>query len=244
MKKIILFSFLLALFSCSAVKPTLNYSLACTNCSSERIEFWNQWLAVCAPGNTATSTKADWSHTTFRTIGVSYESFQKEDSLDYIAMKKLYPNDSLANKFLPDVIVTGSNYPDKVVINKGDYLTRIVKIGANISSYSVYYMTPKELERLKKKPSRIEQELGLPLTSNSDAYLVYRIHALDDNVVFQSQVAPTLQYSTPGKAVYWTRGGAIQTLIINNPDTTLWKKDSIPSDTLSFKTLPNINQIR
>lgn len=68
------------------------------------------------------------------------------------------------------------------------------------------------------------------------------MHALDDNVVFQSLVAPTVQYEAPGEAVYWTSGGATQTLVINNGNASLWAKDSIPSDTLKINMLPDINQ--
>ena len=234
---------LVLLSSCVTVKPTSTSSSDCTNCALERVEFWNRWLDACAPGNNAASTKADWSQTTFRTVGVTYEGFKTEDSLDYVAMTALYSSEELAKKYLPSIILSGSDYPDKATINEGEYLTKLVKVGANISGFSVYYITPKELKRLKAKPDRIEQELGLPLTSNAGVYLVYRMYAIDDNVVFQSHVAPTVQYNKPEKAVYWTSGGATQTLVIDNGNTARWTKETIPSDTLRIQTLPNINQI-
>lgn len=228
-------------FSCASKKPLLISALACTNCPSERDEFWNRWLDACAPGNDASSINPDWDRTIFRTVGVTYEEFKTKDSLDYMAMLNLYDSKDIAKKYLPNVIRTGSNFPDKAMVNKGDYLIKLVKIGADIAGYSPYYITPRELARLKKEPSRIEQELGLPLTSNAGIYLVYRIYALEDNVVFQSQVAPTVQYASPSKAVYWTQGGAIQTLVIDNGNTALWTKDTTPSDTLKIQTLPDIN---
>lgn len=242
MKNISIIISLAFFFSCAPIKPSLTSSSECTNCTLERVEFWNRWLDVCAPGNDASSTSADWSSTTFRTVGVTYEGFKTEDSLDYVAMVDLYASEELAKKYLPSVILSGSDYPDKALITKGMYLTKLVKIGADISGFSIYYITPKELERLKMKPSRIEQELGLPLTSNAGVYLVYKMHALDDNVVFQSDVAPTVQYTSPSEAVYWTSGGATQTLVLNNGNTNLWVKDTIPSDTLKIQMLPNINQ--
>ena len=242
MKNISIIICLAFLFSCASIKPSLTSSSECTNCPLERVEFWNRWLDVCAPGNDASSTSADWSRTTFRTVGVTYEGFKTEDSLDYVAMVELYASEELAEKYLPSVICSGSDYPDKAVVAKGEYLTKLVKIGADISGFSVYYITPKELERLKMKPSRIEQELGLPLTSNAGVYLVYRMYALDDNLVFQSYVAPTVQYTSPSEAVYWTSGGATQTLVLDNSNTVLWAKDSIPLDTLKIRTLPDINQ--
>jgi hypothetical protein len=240
---ILIFAALSFLFSCQAVKTTVANPYSCTNCAAERIDFWNGWLNACAPGNNASSTNADWSHTTFRTVGVTYEDFQKEDSLDYVAMVNLYDSPELAEKYLPGVILSGSDYPDAATIKKGDYLTKIVKVGATISGFSVYYITPEELKRLKMKPSRLEQELGLPLTSNAGTYLVYRMYALDDNTVFQSHVAPTVQYAAPEKTVYWTCGGAVQTLVLDNGNTTRWAKDETPSDTLKIQTLPNINQV-
>ncbi|MFT5971120.1 MAG: hypothetical protein ACI8ZO_001638 [Flavobacteriales bacterium] len=242
MKNISIIIGLAFLFSCASIKPPSTSTSECTNCPLERVEFWNRWLAVCAPGNDASSTSADRPRTFFRTVGVKYEGFKAKDSLDYVAMVDLYPSEKQAQEYLPNVIRSGSDYPNKAVVTKGEYLTKIVKIGNDISGYSVYYITPEELERLKMKPSRIEQELGLPLTSNAGVYLVYRMYALNDNVVFQSNVAPTVQYSSPSKAVYWTSGGAMQTLVLNNSNTTLWAKDSIALDTLKIQTLPDINQ--
>lgn len=243
MKNVIIIS-LFFLSGCASLKTSLKKSHNCPDFRSERLEFWNGWLDACAPGNYASSTNADWSETTFRTVGVTYEGFKVEDSLDYHAMVALYDSVALAEKYLPSIILSGSDYPDKALIKKGEYLTKLVKIGANISGYSVYYITPQELARLKRTPSRIEQALGLPLTSNAGAYLIYRMYASDDNVVYQSHVAPTIQYNSPREAVYWTSGGATQTLVINHRDTTLWLKDRIPSDTLKVSSLPDINQLQ
>ncbi|MEM6723200.1 MAG: hypothetical protein AAF598_04125 [Bacteroidota bacterium] len=238
---LIILCFLL-LSNCGSVKSSLTSASVCTDCPTERDKFWNQWLMACAPGNVASSTRSDWSNTTFRTVGVTYEGFQAEDSLDHVAMVNLYTSEDLAQRFLPGVIRSGSDYPDPIVIKKGDYLSKLVKIGADISGFSVYYITPKELKRLMKNPGRIEQELGLPLTSNAGSYLEYRMYALQDNVVFQSHVAPTVQYASPDRAVYWTTGGAVQTLVLDNGDSARWKKSAVPSDTLKIETLPNINQ--
>lgn len=232
---------ILIVTSCATVSPVINHN-SCVDCNAERNNFWNQWLAVCAPGNEATSLKADWSQTVFRTVGVDYADFIKEDSLDYVAMVGMYDSQESADKYLPGVILSGSDYPNQSVVKKGDYLTKLVKVGANISGFSVYYITPDELQRIESNPSRLEQVLGLPLTSNAGTYLVYKIHALQDNVVFYSHVAPTIQYESPTKVVYWTCGGATQTLVLNNSDAELWMKDSIPSDTLKIEMLPNINQ--
>lgn len=242
MKKTTIIILLAFLFSCASTKPPLTNSAECANCSSERVAFWNQWLDVCAPGNEASSTSANWDSTTFRTVGVTYEGFKTEDAIDYVAMAGLYESEDLAEKYLPSIILSGSDYPNKAVVTKGDYLTKLVKVGANISGFSVYYITPKELERLKIKPSRLEQKLGLPLTSNAGVYLVYRMYALNDNVVYQSHVAPTVQYKLPNEAVYWTCGGATQTLVLDNSSSILWAKDTIPSDTLKIQVLPDINQ--
>jgi hypothetical protein len=243
MKNISIIIGLAFLFGCASIKPSSTNTSECTNCPLERAEFWNRWLAVCAPGNKVSSPTPDWSNSTFSTVGKKYDGFKTKDSLDYVAMVDLYPSEEQAQEYLPGVILSGSDYPNKSVVTKGEYLTKIKKIGDDISGYSVYYITPEELERLKKKPSRIEQELGLPLTSNAGVYLVYKMYALDDNVVFQSSVAPSVQYSSPSKAVYWTSGGAMQTLVIDNHNTALWAKDSIALDTLKIQSLPDINQV-
>jgi hypothetical protein len=242
MKNVTLIICLVFLTSCASTKLSLTNSSECTNCRLERIEFWNRWLAVCAPGNKVSSTSSVWSKTKFCPVGVTYEGFKTKDSLNYLGMVNLYKNLDTAKEYLPSIICSGSNYPQKAKVNKGEYLIKIVKVGDDISSESPYYITPKEFKRLKMKPSRIEQELALPLTSNAGIYLVYRIHALADNVVFQSHVAPTVQYHLPSEAVYWNTGGATQTLVINNFKTEFWTKETIPSDTLKIQTLPNINQ--
>ncbi|MEO1438517.1 MAG: hypothetical protein AAFV80_23460, partial [Bacteroidota bacterium] len=155
---------------------------------------------------------------------------------------KLYPADSIAQKYLPGVIQSGRDYPDRKVIKKGNYLSKLVKVGADISSPSPYYLTPKELKRLKRNPGQLEQRLGLPLTSNAGIYVEFRMYALADNTVFQSHIAPTVQYRSPDQGVYRTSGGAIQTLVINNRDAKRWSKESVPADTLWIDRLPEIDQ--
>lgn len=154
----------------------------------------------------------------------------------------MYSTISDGNRFLPGVINSGSSFPAKTAVNKGDKFYKIVPKGENIKSFSPYFLSEIEYSRIKSNPSQIEQKLGLPLSSVSSEYDVFIIISkVDNNQLFESVIAPTKQFfnSTPN-IIYKTIGGAKQSLIINNTNISLWEKSITPIGTLSPQSIPQI----
>jgi len=157
-------------------------------------------------------------------------------------MRGMYNTATDADKFLPSVVNSGSTNPVKLVAKQGDKFYKIVTKGGNINSPSPYYLSEAEYYWIKKNPMELEQKLGLPLSSVNSEYDVYTITSkIDNNMLFQSTVAPTKQFanSTPS-IIYNTTGGKTQSLIINNADEDFWLKSTSPIETLIPNSLPQI----
>jgi hypothetical protein len=158
-------------------------------------------------------------------------------------MAAKYDSMAAADRFLPGLIESGSSIPFKVTFNKGDELFKIVPKGGNIDGPSPYYLTRSELDFVKQHPERLEQVLGLPLSSTTSEYDVFKIVAKKDNISgFESIIAQTKQSakSNPGD-FYKTTGGKKQTLIIDNMDSGIWEKIAVPVEAISPKSLPKID---
>ncbi|MES2555564.1 MAG: hypothetical protein V4604_05395 [Bacteroidota bacterium] len=202
----------------------------------QRTNFWNDWINKCFPNK-------NWNNTTFTTEGVSYSTFANSNPTLNNEMRAMYDNPAYADNFLPGVVNSGSNNPVKISANDGDVFYKIVPKGNGINGSSPYYLSQEEYNWIKANPSQLEQKLGLPLSSVDAEYDVYTITSLaDDNVLFQSTIAPTEQFanSTPSQ-IYNTTGGKIQSLIINSNNNNLWMKSSSPVETITPSILPNIN---
>ena len=65
--------------------------------------------------------------------------------------------------------------------------------------------------------SKLEQNLGLPLSSHGVEYDVFKITAQQSGNIFNSTIAPTIQNG------YKTIGGAAQSIV---PDRGLWSTPS------------------
>ncbi len=199
----------------------------------QRDEFWKGWIDKCFPNE-------DWNTTTFTTNGVNYDEFKAEDPAVWQAMMDMYQTPEDGDKYLPGVVTSGSTFPVEVTVSAGDKLFKLVPDGKNISGPSPYYVTQEQLDWIKAHPAELEQNLGLPLSSVSGEYWIYSITSLvDDNLFFQSTIAPTDQFTnaTP-KVVYKTPGGATQSLLINNGDVMKWKKSDQPDEKYIPDTLP------
>ncbi|MDR6564071.1 MULTISPECIES: hypothetical protein [unclassified Arcicella] len=208
------------------------------NWVAQRTDFWNSWIDKCFPAK-------NWSNTTFQTIGRNYNDFKQTNPILDSEMKAMYNTLADANNYLPGVINSGAENSDpvKVTVAKNEILYKIVYKGGNINSPSPYYLSESEYNWIKANPSQLEQKLGLPLSSVSAEYDVFTIKSLvDDNVIFQSFIAPTKQFAnaTPN-TVYNTPGGKIQSLIINNTKSDLWLKSSTPKEQINPKCLPQID---
>ncbi len=203
----------------------------------QRNEFWKEWQAKCAPETTKTDSSI------FVTNGKDYDQFKADNPEIWQAMIDMYQTPSDGEDFLPGVIMSGSTYPIEVHASAGQKLYKIVPPeGKIVGSYSPYYMTKMQLEQLKLHPADLEQKLGLPLQSCSGEYWIYSITSLvDDNLFFQSEIAPTKQYAvTTPNVVYHTPGGAVQSLLINSNAEMKWKKGTEPDEKYIPDTLPKV----
>ncbi|MGE4513132.1 MAG: hypothetical protein AB7E26_04860, partial [Chryseobacterium sp.] len=206
------------------------------NIVEERDFFWKELKERYFPDN-------DWSKTDFVTEGVNFDKFKLDhpDLFDEMASK--YNSIDDANRYIPGLVESGSTMPVKVIFKKGDELFKIVQKGGNIDSPSAYYLTKSELDFVKQHPERLEQALGLPLSSTTSEYDVFKIVAKKDNISgFESIIARTKQSAklNPGD-FYKTTGGKKQTLIIDNKNSDIWEKGSTPVETISPKSLPKID---
>lgn len=206
------------------------------NIVEERDIFWKELKERYFPDN-------DWSKTDFVTEGVNFDKFKLDhpDLFDEMASK--YNSIDDANRYIPGLVESGSTVPVKVMFKKGDELFKIVQKGGNIDSPSAYYLTKSELDFVKQHPESLEQALGLPLSSTTSEYDVFKIVAKKDNISgFESIIAQTKQSAkvNPGD-FYKTTGGKKQTLIIDNKNSDIWEKGSTPVETISPKSLPKID---
>ncbi|MCR9171455.1 MAG: hypothetical protein NXI10_03115 [bacterium] len=203
---------------------------------AQRDSFWTEWRVACGVPTSS------WKYTSFTTAGAIYDSLKINDPAVWSAMIGLYSSVNDGEKYLPGVIESGSTYPVAAYADSAMKLYKLVaKGGSIINSPSAYYVTKAQLDSLKAHPASLEQDLGLPLTSVSGEYWIYTITSKkDSNLFFQSTVAPTVQYATkPLYPIYNTPGGATQSLLINNMDTSLWIK-STTYDVFAPTVLPNL----
>ncbi|MEO4006524.1 peptidoglycan-binding domain-containing protein [Flavobacterium sp. CAU 1735] len=206
------------------------------NIVAEREAFWKEIKEKYFPEN-------DWSKTDFVTEGIDFEQFKLNHPNLFEEMASKYGSMDVASRFLPGLIESGSTTPVKVTFNKGDELFKIVPKGGNIDGPSPYYLTKSELDFVKQNPQQLEQVLGLPLSSTTGEYDVFKMVAKQDNISgFESIIAQTKQSakSNPND-FYKTTGGKKQTLIIDNTNTDIWEKISSPVETISPKSLPKID---
>lgn len=206
-----------------------------TSMLDQRNAFWKEWVDKCFPNE-------DWSTSTFTTNGVNYDAFKTGNPEVWQAMIDMYQTPEDGEKFLPSVVNSGSTNPIEAHATAGMKLYKIVPAGKDITGPSPYYVTKMQLEWIKLHPDELEQKLGLPLSSVSGEYWIYSITSLvDDNLYFQSTIAPTDQFAnaTPS-VVYKTPGGATQSLLINNGDPMKWKKADTPDEKYIPDTLPKV----
>ncbi|BFO68747.1 peptidoglycan-binding domain-containing protein [Chryseobacterium sp. KCF3-3] len=206
------------------------------NVLAEREAFWKELKEKYFPEN-------DWSKTDFVTEGIDFNKFKSDHPNLFDEMAAKYDSMAAADRFLPGLIESGSSIPFKVTFNKGDELFKIVPKGGNIDGPSPYYLTKSELDFVKQHPERLEQVLGLPLSSTTSEYDVFKMVAKKDNISgFESIIAQTKQSakSNPGD-FYETTGGKKQTLIIDNMESGTWEKIAVPVEAISPKSLPKID---
>ena len=201
---------------------------------TNRIKFWENWINKCFP-------RRDFGATEFKTFGKNYNEFKTTNTVIYNDMKALVSDEAK----LQEVIESGSTIPEKIPINHGDEFYKIVPKNpesTGIRGRSPYYIDKTQLDIIKANPSILEQELGLPLSSVSQDYDVYKItYQGNGGYVFKSTTASTEQFakSTPN-IKYITSGGGTQTLILDNFENTQWLKSLTPVESIIPNQLPQI----
>jgi hypothetical protein len=186
---------------------------------------------------------SDWNKTEFKTFG-TYPEFVIRTNPDlYAEMKTLLGKQG---DEIDKVIRTGLNTPQRIQVNVGDEFYKLTPSvpGSNINSDSIYYLTKEEYLFFKSNPQLIHQNLGLPISTSMADYDVFKIKAQQPTVVYQSTIAPTLQYSPDNPNIsYKTEGGATQTLILNNNalidpnniNSRVWSKSKTAIDIIKIK---------
>jgi hypothetical protein len=203
--------------------------------AQQRTSFWDSWISKCFPDK-------DWSKTTFKTIGEDYTVFKSKNKVVYNDMKALNPNEIKLQEF----VESGSTMPEELLVKKGDGFFKIVPKGNDINGSSAYYLSRAQLDKIKGNAEKLEQMLGLPLSSVSAEYDVFEItYEGNKGYVFQSRIAPTQQYANATPDIkYTTTGDGMQTLILDNMDAAKWKKSAVKVAEINPSTLPDIgNQI-
>ncbi|MFO0322471.1 MAG: hypothetical protein ACK504_08585 [Bacteroidota bacterium] len=202
---------------------------------TQRVNFWNDWINKCFPAK-------NWSNTTFKTFGKDYNTFKSTNVTIYNDMKALNSNELKLKEFIESCSNTSPII--KINVQSGDVYYKIVRKGEDIiSSASVYYIDQAQLNLIKANPEKLEQVLGLPLSSVSSEYDVFKITYQGSNpgYVFKSTIASTEQYANATQSVkYNTTGGGKQILILNNLNDDVWIKSSSPLEPIIPNQIPLI----
>ena len=129
-------------------------------------------------------------------------------------LEKLVKSDNV-KQTVKEIISSGVDIPKIVRIVKNTSLYKIVPKGTIPSINTPFWITKNELQNILSA-GKLEQSLGLPLSSTSLEYELYEISPINIRnkiTIFESIIAPTVEGS------YKTIGGAKQLLV---PDRKKW----------------------
>ena len=129
-------------------------------------------------------------------------------------LEKLVKSDNV-KQTAKEIISSGVDIPKIVRIVKNTSLYKIVPKGTIPSRNTPFWITKNELQNILSA-GKLEQLLGLPLSSTSLEYELYEISPINIRnkiTIFESIIAPTVEGS------YKTIGGAKQLLV---PDRKKW----------------------
>jgi len=129
------------------------------------------------------------------------------------------PNNTLLRR-AKEFLQTGKSLPVVEKVRSTTELYKYVPHGKNVSNYSPYFMSKKQMTELKSNPSNIADSMALPKASEATKYDIYKITPKVGKTpnVFISKVAET----TEGKII--RKGGGIQTLV---PNRNLWTEPKL-----------------
>ena len=155
----------------------------------------------------------------FTTHGVDVDPTSIPEGVALIKeLKKANPD--MENKIIKDLayelLNSGKEIPIVRTAKPDETLYKIVPKGDDVSDYTPYFTSKKQLDALKENPGSIPDTMGLPKSSEAVKYDVYQIKPKEGKTpkVFDSKVAST----TEGQIT--RKGGGDQTIVPNRPD---WK---------------------
>jgi hypothetical protein len=129
--------------------------------------------------------------------------------------------ESKALEFTNNLLKTGVSKPTTLTVTSGTELIKVVPTGKGVESYSPFFMTKSEYEKLiELPPHEMVNKLGLPaeqgLLGSQLGFDGYSITPKPNisTTVYQSPVAQLQQ------GLYVTQGGAQQTLVTNRNQWT------------------------
>ncbi|MCF6251900.1 MAG: hypothetical protein L3J75_11620 [Methylococcaceae bacterium] len=124
------------------------------------------------------------------------------------------------HRYAKEFLNSGKEIPIVITAKPDQTLYKIVPKGENVSGYTPYCMSKKQLEAFKENPKSIPDTMGLPKGSEASKYSIYEIKPESGKTpkVFESKVAKTSE--GPIKR----RGGGEQVIVPNRPDWTTPKK--------------------
>jgi hypothetical protein len=136
----------------------------------------------------------------FRTWGIDIKEIEKV----------YWKAEASAPQFVESLINSGKNVPKKIILNVGYALYKIISKGNPPPSPFTPFWT--KLEDIQTYVSKdLEIKFGLPITSHSAKYAVYKIQLEEGEKakIFESEIAPTTENE------YKTNFGGTQTLILD-----------------------------
>ncbi len=157
---------------------------------------------------------------TFKTLGVSKSAAQ--DFLRTERGQKYLRTLQSADKSAPpsriyaramEHVRSGSDLPRPVTASSP--LVKIVPEGKGLTSYTPYFTTEAELQRIKKAGVPLSEAFGLPMNSEAASYSVYKIAPTRPTEIMSSAVAPTSELG----GLVEKGGGAVQYIV---PDRSAW----------------------
>lgn len=98
------------------------------------------------------------------------------------------------------MLKSGKEIPTNRTVQSNESLNKLVKDGEKPSQYTPYWLTESEFAELKKNPSKIADQLGLPndSVSPSGKYSVWEIKPAigKEPTIFESTIAQTVEGGT------------------------------------------------
>ncbi len=162
-------------------------------------------------------------NTPFKTHGLDVDPTSIPEGVALIKeLKKANPDMDIKDvqRLARGMLKSGKEIPIVRNAKPDETLYKIVPKGDDVTGYTPYFTSKKQLDALKENPKGISDTMGLPKGSEAVKYDVYQIKPKEGQTpkVFDSKVAST----TEGQIT--KKGGGDQTIVPNRPDWTTPEK--------------------